>query len=180
MSDEQSDENGDEDDAPPSRSDDEEANSSGFHLEAGLRPLKDLLGNLVEISVTDAPPPSEETTDWSSVDDESSRQSVDKSSRPTDRERTSRSRTKRRHASPSDGHLVDTRREDGEFIVTADIPNASRDDLSVGIDPRTNELVIGVAGTALERVDPPWRSVEATKVWFNNGVLEVRLRPDGS
>ncbi|ADB59541.1 hypothetical protein Htur_0643 [Haloterrigena turkmenica DSM 5511] len=179
MSEERSDENGDEDDPPPSRSDDEETDPSGFHLDAGLRPLRDLLGHLVEVTVTDSPPPSEETTDWSSVDDDSSGRSVSEPSQPVDHD-TNRPRKRRRRTSPSDGYLVDTRREDGEFVVTADIPDASRDDLSIGIDPRTNELVIGVAGTALERIDPPWRSVEATKVWFNNGVLEVRLRPDGS
>ena len=180
MSDEQSDENGDEDDAPPSRPDDERAEPSGFHLEAGLRPLRDLLGNLVEVSVTDAPPPTEKSTDWSTVDDESSRRSVGEPGQSTDRDRTSRPRKKRRRTSPSVEYLVDTRHEDEEFVVTADIPGASKDDLSVGIDPRTSELVISLSGTVLERVDPPWRSVEATKVWFNNGVLEVRLRPDGS
>ena len=180
MSEERPEENGDEDDVPPSRSDDDEADSSGFHLEAGLRPLRDLLGNLVEVSVTDAPPPSEESTDWSTVDDESSRRSVGEPRRSTNRDRTNRARKKRQRTSPSDEYLIDTRREDGEFVVTADIPGASKDDLSVGIDPWTSELVISLGGTVLERVDPPWHSVEATKVWFNNGVLEVRLRPDGS
>ena len=73
--------------------------------------------------------------------------------------------------------LVDTRVEDDEFIVTADIPDTTRDDLSVGIHPRTNTLVIGRDGSVLRRVDIPWLSPEATRVWFHNGVLEVRLQP---
>ena len=157
-------------DDPPGDADDR-SGSRGFHLEAGLRPLKDLLGNLVEVTVTDAPPPPDETADWSSVED-SSRRPLDESDRTPPAERPSPDRS-----SADAEYLVDTRRENGEFVVTADVPGASKSDLSVGIDPRTNELVIGVDGTVVERVDPPWRSVEASKVWFNNGVLEVGLRP---
>lgn len=156
--------------------DDEKPESSGFRLEAGLRPLSDVLGGLFEVTVTDAPPPTE-TTDRSSADDETARRFGDDSRRSADRDRTDRPRKKRRRTAPSEAYLIDTRREDGEFVVTVDIPGADRDDLSIGLDPRTNELVIGVRGTVLERVDPPWRSVEATRASFNNGVLEVRLRP---
>lgn len=175
MSDDPSDDGEDESsDRPP----DERTNSSGFRLEAGLRPLSDILGTLFEVSVTDAPPPPTEPTDRSLADDETPRRSEADSQRPVDRERTDRPRKKRQRTSPSDGYLIDTRRENGEFVVTADIPGASVDDLSIGIDSRTNELVIGMAGSVLERIEPPWRSSEATRVRFNNGVLEVRLRSD--
>ncbi|QLG63941.1 Hsp20/alpha crystallin family protein [Halorarum salinum] len=73
--------------------------------------------------------------------------------------------------------MFDARFDDDEFVVTADVPGTSKDDLSIGIDPKTNDLVIGKNGTVLERVSLPWQSPEATRVWFNNGVLEVRVRP---
>lgn len=74
-------------------------------------------------------------------------------------------------------YLFDTRLDDSEFVVTADIPGATTDDLSVGIRQRTNDLLISREGTLLERIDIPWASPEATRVWLNNGVLVVRLRP---
>lgn len=85
--------------------------------------------------------------------------------------------TERGRGSASDDHLIDTRRRDDEFVVVADVPGASVDDLSAGIDRRSNELVIGRNGDVLGRVDLPWESAEAVAVLFNNGVLGVRLRP---
>ncbi|MFC4439134.1 MULTISPECIES: Hsp20/alpha crystallin family protein [Natrialbaceae] len=76
----------------------------------------------------------------------------------------------------SDDCLIDTRFDD-EFIVIADIPGVSKDDLSVGINPKTNTLVISKVGIVLERIPLPWQPTEATTVRFNNGVLEVRVRP---
>lgn len=76
----------------------------------------------------------------------------------------------------SDDCLIDTRFND-EFIVIADIPGACKDDLSVGIDSKTNTLIISKDGFVLERVPLPWQSTEATTVRFNNGILEVRIRP---
>lgn len=176
MSDDQSPgEDDDDSDRPP---DDEQTDSNGFHLEAGLRPLSDILGNLFEVTVTDVPPPPSEPTDQSAPEDETRRRFEDEPQQSPDHDRTSRPRTKRRRAPSSDEYLIDTRREDGEFVVTADIPGANVDDLSVGIDPVTNELVIGLNGSVLDRVDPPWRSIEATRVRFRNSILEVRLRPD--
>ncbi|WP_265110158.1 Hsp20/alpha crystallin family protein [Halosolutus halophilus] len=166
------------DDRPPTEDDstaegtpddgDDRTGASGFRFEAGLRSLTDLLDALVDVTVTDVLPPPAERTD-----------------RSTDRRRRSGDdplgfHATRRRPSSAAGPLVDTRRADGEFVVTADVPDASRDDVSVGIDPRTSEVVITVSGVVLERVATPWRSVEATRVRFNNGVLEVRLRPDDS
>lgn len=170
----------DEDDADSNPSDDERTERNGFHLEAGLRPLSDLLGSLVDVTVTDAPPPSTDSTPRSEANDDPPGELEDQPDQPADREQTSRPRTVRRRASVPDEYLIDTRREDGEFVVTADLPGVSVDDLSIGIDSRSNRLVIDAADTVLEPVDLPWRSVEATRVQFNNGVLEVRLRPTES
>ena len=79
-------------------------------------------------------------------------------------------------ASPT-AYLFDTRREGDEFVVMADIPGATVDELTVGIDPGTTQLVIGRGDTVLERVGTPWNAAEITRAWFNNGILEVRLRP---
>jgi HSP20 family molecular chaperone IbpA len=72
--------------------------------------------------------------------------------------------------------LVDVRFDDNEFIVIADIPGASRGDLLIGVNPKTNTLVLGKNETVLERIPLPWKSAEAARVRLNNGVLEVRMR----
>jgi HSP20 family molecular chaperone IbpA len=76
----------------------------------------------------------------------------------------------------SDDCLIDVR-FDNEFIVVADIPGISTDDLSVGINSRAKTLIIRTNKTVLGRVPLPWDSVEMTAAWFNNGILEVRLQP---
>lgn len=168
MSDEGTDE-GDDAESEESAIDERASGSAsrGFRLDAGLRPLTDLLGSLIEVNVSDAPARPQEPDDGS-----------DPTHRPTaDESRSAGTKRVRSTRTENGGCFVDTRWIDGEYLVTADVPGASRDELSVGIDPQTNELVIGRDGSALERVGLPWTSAEATKVRFNNGVLEVRLRP---
>lgn len=80
---------------------------------------------------------------------------------------------------PPEDYLVDTHRTADEFVVTAELPGVSAEDLSVGIDVQPNDLVIAVEGQAIERIPLPWPSTNAAKVWFNNGVLEARLEPVG-
>ncbi len=75
-------------------------------------------------------------------------------------------------------HLLDTRFEDDEFVITAEIPGARKDGLVVGIDRNTNKLVIKKNQIDLERIPIPWDPVEVTRVWFHNGVLEVRVQSD--
>ncbi|WP_290812990.1 Hsp20/alpha crystallin family protein [Halovivax sp.] len=142
----------------------------GFHFEAGLRPLSDLLGNLVEVDASEAPPPSEDAVEWDDVRPESDR----------GRSEPERKRTTRVRKSSAEQCLIDTRLDDDEFVVNADVPGASKDDVSVGMNPSTDQLVISRGGSVVGRVDLPWKSAEATNVWFNNGVLEVRLRSDDS
>lgn len=78
---------------------------------------------------------------------------------------------------PTDDYLVDTQRSNDELVVSAELPGVSEDDLTVGVDVESNDFVILVSGHPIERVALPWSSTEAAKVWFNNGVLEVRLEP---
>lgn len=136
-----------------------------FHVAVGLRPLSDLLGHLVEATVGEPPG---DATDRTAVGSDGRNES-----------RTKRKRTKRVRARgvESDERLVDARIEGDEFVVVADIPGASGEDLSVGVHPGTNEFVIGRNGSVLERIDLPWDPIEPTAVRFNNGVLEARFRP---
>lgn len=77
----------------------------------------------------------------------------------------------------SEEYLTTTRRENGDLVVVADLANVTEDDLSLGIDQRSNELVIGVGGTVVERIPLEWDDVEVDDATFNNQVLEVRLGP---
>lgn len=191
------------DDREPEESTDEptESDARGFRFEAGLRPLSDVLGSLVEVKKTDVPEDSEETVEWEYVEEDDSdgkdeedsrrkrRSGGGKLRRPDDskgkqsddaergkNEGTRHERKERTRPIDAGRVLTDTHREGDEFVVTADIYGVGKDDLSVGIDPKTNELVVGANDTALERVSLPWDSAEASKVHFNNGVLEVRLQ----
>ncbi|MDG5818711.1 Hsp20/alpha crystallin family protein [Natronococcus sp. A-GB7] len=98
--------------------------------------------------------------------------------RANQRQRTDDQERSRARTSGSTDCLIDTRRDDGEFVVIADLPGADKDDLTAGIDPRTNELVIRKTGTTVGRVELPWTSSEMQKAWFKNGVLEVYIRSD--
>lgn len=166
-----SDEPTDDEDEPERQEHGSEDDSRGFHLEAGLRPLSDLLGSLAEVNVSDSPPPPADPEGWTAGDERD---------RQLETDDPSRTRTKRIRGAESAECHVDTRIEDNEFVITADIPGASKDDISVGINPKTNTLVISTDETVLTRVDLPGHSPETTNVWFNNGVLEVRLRSAGS
>ena len=177
-----------------------ESDERGFRLEAGLRPLSDVLGNLVEVKKTDVPNRSEETVEWEYVEEDESDEKDEDDSRRRSRggklrrpddskgqrsgdaesgenEGPRHERKKRTRPINAGKVLTDTHREGDEFVVTADIYGVSKDDLSVGIDPKTSELVVGANDTALGRVSLPWDSAEATSVRYNNGVLDVRLRP---
>lgn len=142
-----------------------------FHLEVGLRPLSGLLGPLIEADVTKSAPPPGDEVDWTPVDETSE----DHQRRDVP---TRRKRTKRVRQTKAEKYFLNTRFEDDEFVVTADIPGATKDDLAIGVDRNTNKLVIKKNETILGRVTLPWDSVEPTRVWFNNGILEVRVRSD--
>lgn len=77
----------------------------------------------------------------------------------------------------ADEYLLDTYRDGDEFVVRAELPGVSEEDLSVGIDVHSDELVVAADGRTIDRVALPWSSTDAAKVWYNNGILEVRLRP---
>lgn len=102
--------------------------------------------------------------------------------RPSDgreRDRPSRPRKKRSWPAESDDdHLVESRREGDELVVTADLPGVSAEDLVLGLDDDADELVLGVDGRAIERVPLPWEEVGVADASYNNHVLVVRVRKD--
>ncbi len=89
-----------------------------------------------------------------------------------------RKRKKRTYESESEECLIDTRFTNDEFIVISDMFGTSIDDISFGINPKTNELVISKTGTVVGRVDLPWASPEMKKAWFKNGILEVYIKSE--
>lgn len=142
----------------------------GFDAGVGLDVFSGLLGKLLDLNSHSSPgtpmsPGHRGTPGFR----RRRRQHTDDTSSPE--------RTEGDGSSESGDHLVDTRRHEDEFVVTADIPGVTMDDLSVGIRRRTNDLLISREGSVLERIDIPWASPEATRVWLNNGVLVVRLQP---
>lgn len=79
-------------------------------------------------------------------------------------------------ASDDDYH-VDSHRTEDDLTVVADLAGADRSDVTTGIDPDRNELVVGVDDRVAGRVDLPWDPVEVADSTYNNGILQVRLRP---
>ncbi len=74
-------------------------------------------------------------------------------------------------------YLVDVRSGDDGFVVLADLPQATAESVTAGIDSR-NRLVIGIDGGVVERIPLGDVEIGAADTTFRNGVLEVRLRTD--
>lgn len=76
-------------------------------------------------------------------------------------------------------YLIDVRYDeaDEELLVVADLPEVEADELTVGLDPDRNELVIGVENRPVDRVELPW-PVADVESRFQHGVLELRFTPE--
>lgn len=135
-------------------------------LQAGLRSLSEGLENLVG-----------EDAKRSSRGPPRSRPPAQRT-QANQKQRTDSSERKQARKSESTDCLIDTRLDDGEFVVVADLPGATKDDLTAGINPSTNELIIKKTDTTVGRVELPWTSSEMRKAWFKNGVLEVYVQSD--
>jgi HSP20 family molecular chaperone IbpA len=79
--------------------------------------------------------------------------------------------------SADDDYRVESVRDGDELTVVADLLGADPDDVTAGIDPERSELVVATGGRVVGRVSLPWDPVEIVETSFNNGVLQVRLRP---
>ncbi|ADJ15738.1 gas vesicle protein GvpH [Halalkalicoccus jeotgali] len=78
----------------------------------------------------------------------------------------------------TDDHLVDVRREDDGLVVLADLPQATAESITAGIDRAENDLVIGFDGEVVDRIALGDAEVAVADSTFRNGVLEVRLRTE--
>ncbi|WP_331236525.1 gas vesicle protein GvpH [Natronorarus salvus] len=74
-------------------------------------------------------------------------------------------------------YLVDVRSDDDGFVVLADLPRATAESVTAGVDSR-NRLVIGIDDEVVERIPIGDAEIIAADTTFRNGVLEVRLRTE--
>lgn len=73
-----------------------------------------------------------------------------------------------------DGCLVDSRREDDEVRIVADLPGVDSDALVVRLSGDHRLLDVARDEEVIERIPLPWPAEIETKR-FNNGVLDVKL-----
>ena len=80
-----------------------------------------------------------------------------------------------RQLTSGDEYNVTTHTDETEMLVTADVAGVAEDDVFVGFE--ADELVVGVEGNEIERIDVPWseRRAEAS---VRNGILTVRIEHD--
>lgn len=87
--------------------------------------------------------------------------------------------------STDEDHLVDVREDEDGVVVLADLPRATAESVTVGIDRERDDLVIGLDGDVIERIGLGKADITVANSTFRNGVLEIRLRtetdetPDG-
>lgn len=85
-----------------------------------------------------------------------------------------RRRSPRRADESPDAHAsVD--RDGDDLRVTVDLPDVDPDDLTVGVDPERDALVVADEGRVLARV-PLEGADDVVDCWLNNHVLTVHLR----
>jgi HSP20 family molecular chaperone IbpA len=77
--------------------------------------------------------------------------------------------------SSDEEYLVDVREEEDGVLVLADLPQATAEEITAGIDRERGDLVIGIEGGATERIPLGDANIVVADSSFNNGVLEVRL-----
>jgi HSP20 family molecular chaperone IbpA len=75
-------------------------------------------------------------------------------------------------------HLVDVREAEDGVVVLADLPRATAESVTVGIDRGRDDLVIGLDGDVIERIPLGGADITVANSTFRNGVLEVRLRTE--
>lgn len=80
--------------------------------------------------------------------------------------------------SGAESYHVDVRRDGHEITVVADLQGADAADVTAGVDPDANELVVGVDDEPVDRI--PLGPVTASDIdaSFHNGILELRIRTE--
>ena len=72
-------------------------------------------------------------------------------------------------------HAATVHPMDEGCVVTLDLPDIDPHELSAGVD--TGTLLVAVDDGVIERVNLPRNDLEVGDASFNNGILDVRLRP---
>lgn len=75
----------------------------------------------------------------------------------------------------SDDFHVSTRGTSDELLLIADVAGVDEDDVVVGFEGE--ELVLGVDGAEVTRVEVPWED-RSTNTYLRNGILTVLIKPD--
>lgn len=133
----------------------------------GMHPLAELLDTLLTVAESDRVS-AETGGSISTVEDHLDRRRAE--------ERSRREAGRSGDAAADDYHLR-TQRYGDEYVVVADLLGATEDEIEAGVSRRTGELVIRRSGEVVGRASLPWDDAEATSAWFNNGILEIHLRP---
>ncbi|GKZ12203.1 gas vesicle protein GvpH [Haladaptatus sp. T7] len=79
-------------------------------------------------------------------------------------------------------YLTNTREEDGELVVTIDLPGVSKDDLGVTFDAETGTVEVREGERPIKRLALDWEAARVTNASYNNYILELRIGrgvPDG-
>lgn len=74
-------------------------------------------------------------------------------------------------------HAATVHSLDKGCVVTLDLPDIDPRELSAGVDRSAQTLLVAVDAGVIERVGLPHGDLEVRDASFNNGVLDVRLRP---
>lgn len=96
-----------------------------------------------------------------------------------DSDREPRSRTQFVRTS-DDEYLTSVQREGEDLVVVADLPGVEFDELSVGVDADSEQLVIAVDDDPIERISLSREAVGDVDARYNNYVLEVRVPGGGT
>ena len=77
-----------------------------------------------------------------------------------------------RQLTSTDAYNVTTHTDENEILVTADVASVAEEDVFVGFE--ADDLVLGVSGKEIERIDVPW-SERRAEAAVRNGILTVRI-----
>lgn len=160
---------------------DERGPSDGDRPAGRLQPLVDLLDGLLTIAESDRVADGRERmatevdTSVSSVDEFLDRRRAEAQSGRSRGEATS---SERSEPTTEGKYHVGTQFDGQEFVVVADLLGTSMEEVAAGLTREGDALVVQRRGETVARVDLPWKSATVTRAWFNNGVLEIRLRSE--
>ncbi len=76
---------------------------------------------------------------------------------------------------PRQRYLMNARKEDGELIVTIDVPDVPKDDLGVTFNADTNVIEILDGERPIKRLGLEWDDAVVRDASYNNYILELRI-----